>query len=310
MIRFVGRRGLEAFVSLLLLTVVVFVATRMLGDPTASLLSVDATQEQREAVREELGLNRPVANQYVAFLGQTLQGDLGRSIHTRQPVWTAIRQRTPQSLVLAAASMAVALVFAIPLGVLAAIRKGRLWDAIARSFAIAGQAMPPFWLGLVLILLVAVRLRWLPAGGSGSLRHLILPAVTLGWFISAGVLRLLRGSMLEVLRSDFLLFARSYGMSRTRLVWAWAVPNAMISVITFIGYMFGVIIAGAIVVETVFVWPGLGRLAFEAVVARDLALIQGTVLVLAVLMIASNLAVDLAYGALDPRVRLARGPSQ
>jgi peptide/nickel transport system permease protein len=199
--------------------------------------------------------------------------------------------------------MLAAIVIAIPLGVIAATRKGQATDGLARAFAVAGQGMPPFWLGLILILLFAVKLRWLPAGGTGSWRHLVLPTITLGWFISAGIMRLLRGSMLEVLRSDFVLFARSYGMSERRVVWTWALPNGLISVVTFIGYMFGVIIAGAIVVESVFAWPGLGRLAQEAVVARDVPLIQGTVLVLATLMILSNLLVDLAYGLIDPRVR-------
>lgn len=309
MLWFVVRRIGEAIVSLLLLTVIVFLVTRVLGDPTASLLSIDATQEQREAVRQELGLDEPLHVQYGQFMGDLVQGDLGRSIHTRQPVASSIASRTPASLLLAGASMVVAVLIAVPLGLVSATRRGTAWDAVARGFAALGQSAPPFWVGLLLILVVAVRLGWLPAGGSGSLAHLVLPAFTLGWFISAGILRLLRSGLLEVLESDFMLFAESFGMSRRRALLQWALPNALLPVITFVGYMFGVIVAGAIVVEAVFIWPGLGRLAFEAVLARDLALIQGTVLVLAVVMIASNLFVDLLYGFVDPRVRVSGADS-
>jgi peptide/nickel transport system permease protein len=173
--------------------------------------------------------------------------------------------------------------------------------------ALIGQGTPSFLLAILAVLFLAVKLPLLPAGGFGEPADLVLPTVVLGWFICAGILRLLRSSMLEVLQTDYVLFARSLGMPDWRVVWLWALPNALMSVITFIGYMFGIIIAGAIVVEAVFVWPGLGRLAYEAVISRDLMLIQGTVLVLAVLMIGSNLLVDVAYLVLDPRVRHPRG---
>lgn len=306
MIAIVARRFLEAIVTLLLLSTLVFAAARVLGDPVAGMLGPDATQAARSAMEHRLGLDRPLLAQYGIFLTSTLRGDLGQSIHTGVPVWESIKARSPASLLLALTSTLFALAVAIPLGVLSATHKNGAWDSIARTFALVGQGTPSFLLAILAVLLLAVKLPIFPAGGFNGPLDIVLPSVTLGWFISAGILRLLRSSLGEVLQSDYVLFARSFGMSNWRVIWTWALPNALLSVMTFVGYMFAVIIAGAIVVEAVFVWPGLGRLAYEAVLARDLPLIQGTVLVLAVFTIGSNLLVDVGYIVLDPRLRHRR----
>ena len=306
MIRVIGRRLIEAVITLLLFSMLVFAATRVLGDPVVTLLGPESTAPQRAEVRKQLNLDEPVVTQYWHFLSSTVQGDLGESLHTQVPVWESIKDRAPPSLLLAVTAMLVALVVAVPLGVLSATRKGKVADSAAKAAALVGQGTPSFLLGMLAVWLFALKLGWLPAGGLDGPKSLILPAVVLAWFIGAGVFRLLRSSLIDVLQSDFVLFARSAGLPRWRVVWFWALPNAMVSVIAFIGYMFGAIIAGAIVIEAVFVWPGLGRLAYEAVVSRDLLLIQGTVLVIALLMILSNLLVDLIQIAIDPRVRHPR----
>lgn len=306
MIRVVGRRLVEAVITLLLFSVLVFGATHVLGDPVLTILGPDSTVQQRDEMRHNLGLDRPIVEQYLTFLTSTLRGDLGKSLHTQVPVWESIQDRAPASLLLASTAMLVALLVAIPIGVVAATHKGKFPDWLGRALALVGQGTPSFLLAMLAVWLFALKVDWLPAGGLSGPESLVLPSLTLAWFIGAGILRLLRSSLIEVLQADFVLYARSLGLPRWRVVWTWALPNAMVSVIAFIGYMFGAIIAGAIVIEAVFVWPGLGSLAYEAVLSRDLLLIQGTVLVIALLMIASNLIVDLAQMALDPRVRHPR----
>ncbi len=200
----------------------------------------------------------------------------------------------------------LALAVSVPLAVLSAVRKGGASDRSARGLALIGQGTPSFLLGKLLVWLFALEVHWLPAGGHSGVQSLVLPTITLAWFIGAGILRLLRAGLIEVMQSDYVLYARSLGIPNSRIVWTWGLPNALVSVLPFIGYMFGAIMAGAIVIEVVFVWPGLGSLAYQAVLSRDLLLIQGTVLFIAVLMIFSNLVVDLAQIAIDPRVRHPR----
>jgi len=296
-------RVLQAIFTLWVVSVVVFFAARITGSPDLALMPLDAMPEDREAFRTMYGLDRPLIVQYGRWASRALQGDLGKGIQYKVPVIELIRPRLWNSIKLAAVSMAMAVLLALPLGVLAAVKRGQIWDRIAMGIGLGGQSLPSFWLALILVLIFAVRLKVLPATGSGTWRHYILPGFTLGWFISAGATRLVRSGMLEVLDAEYVKLARAKGVAETWVIWKHALRNALIPVVTFTGFMFGVIIASSITVETVFVWPGIGRLVFEALIVRDFPLIQGIVLIWSAIIIFLNLLVDLAYGLLDPRIR-------
>jgi peptide/nickel transport system permease protein len=297
------RRGVQAIFTLWVVSVVVFFAARITGSPDQALMPLDALPEDREAFRKMYGLDQPLIVQYGRWISRALQGDLGRGIQYKIPVIELIRPRLWNSIKLAAVSMVMAVLLALPLGVLAAVKRGQVWDRIAMGIGLGGQSLPSFWLALILVLLFAVRLKLLPATGMGTWQHFILPSLTLGWFISAGATRLVRSSMLEVLDTEYVKLARSKGVAEKWVIWKHALRNALIPVVTFTGFMFGVIIASSITVETVFVWPGLGRLVFEALIVRDFPVIQGVVLVWSAIIIGLNLLVDLLYGILDPRIR-------
>ena len=239
------------------------------------------------------------------FVGKAATGDFGTSIRARRPVIELLRQRLPSSLALGAFSMVVSLLIAFPLGVLAAVRKGTALDTGAKIVAALGQALPTFWVGIVLIEIVAGRLQWLPAGGNDSPAHYILPGFTLGWFVIAGLMRLLRSSMLEVLDSDYVKTARAKGAGEPAVVWRHALKNALIPVVTFAGVYFAILVTTAIVVETVFAWPGMGRLAVQAVLGRDFPVVQGAAIMGAVVFLTVSLMIDLLYGWVDPRLRAA-----
>jgi len=296
-------RVLQAIFTLWVVSVVEFFAARITGSPDLALMPLDAMPEDREAFRTMYGLDRPLIVQYGRWASRALQGDLGKGIQYKVPVIELIRPRLWNSIKLAAVSMAMAVLLALPLGVLAAVKRGQIWDRIAMGIGLGGQSLPSFWLALILVLIFAVRLKVLPATGSGTWRHYILPGFTLGWFISAGATRLMRSGMLEVLDAEYVKLARAKGVAETWVIWKHALRNALIPVVTFTGFMFGVIIASSITVETVFVWPGIGRLVFEALIVRDFPLIQGIVLIWSAIIIFLNLLVDLAYGLLDPRIR-------
>jgi peptide/nickel transport system permease protein len=296
-------RVLQAIFTLWVVSVVVFFAARITGSPDQALMPLDAMPEDREAFRKMYGLDQPIIVQYGRWLSRALQGDLGKGIQYRVPVIELIRPRLWNSIQLATVSMVVAVLLALPLGVLAAAKRGQIWDRIAMGIGLGGQSLPSFWLALILVLIFAVRLKLLPATGMGTWKHFILPSFTLGWFISAGATRLVRSSMLEVLDTEYVKLARAKGVAETWVVWKHALRNALIPVVTFTGFMFGVIIASSITVETVFVWPGIGRLVFEALIVRDFPVIQGVVLVWSAIIIFLNLSVDLIYGILDPRIR-------
>jgi peptide/nickel transport system permease protein len=264
-----------------------------------------ATEEDFANARRYLGLDRPLYVQYLSFVGRAATGDFGTSIRSRRPVVELLRERLPNSLALAAFSMAVSLLVAFPLGVLAAVRRGTALDSGAKVLATLGQSLPTFWVGIVLIEVVAGRLQWLPAGGSGSLAHYILPGFTLGWFVVAGLMRLLRSAMLEVLDAEYVTTARAKGAPEVSVVWRHALRNALIPVVTFAGVYFAILVTSAIVVETVFAWPGMGRLAYEAITGRDFPVIQAVVLVTAAIVVTVNFAVDLLYAVIDPRIGLA-----
>jgi peptide/nickel transport system permease protein len=305
MLRFVLARLSQSAITLLLFSVVLFGLARATGDPLTLVLPMVATEEDFANARRYLGLDRPLYAQYLTFVGRAATGDFGTSIRSRRPVVELLRERLPNSLALAAFSMAVSLLVAFPLGVLAAVRRGTALDSGAKVLATLGQSLPTFWVGIVLIEVVAGRLQWLPAGGSGSLAHYILPGFTLGWFVVAGLMRLLRSAMLEVLDAEYVTTARAKGAPEVSVIWRHALRNALIPVVTFAGVYFAILVTSAIVVETVFAWPGMGRLAFEAITGRDFPVIQAVVLVTAAIVVAVNFAVDLLYAVIDPRIGLA-----
>jgi peptide/nickel transport system permease protein len=306
--RFLLSRLIQSLVTLLLLSAVIFVLARATGDPLALILPMVATEEDFANARAYLGLDQPLPVQYLKFVGKAALGDFGTSIRSRRPVIELLAERLPASLSLAAFSMAVSLAIAFPLGVLAAVRKGSAVDTAAKVIAALGQSLPTFWVGIVLIEVVAGRLQWLPAGGDESFAHYILPGLTLGWFVIAGLMRLLRSSMLETLGAEYVKTARAKGATEAAVIWRHALKNALIPVVTFAGVYFAILVTGAIVVETVFAWPGMGRLAYEAITARDFPVIQAVVLVTAVIVVIVNLVVDLLCAWIDPRIRLALRP--
>jgi peptide/nickel transport system permease protein len=303
--RFVLTRLGQSLVALAILSVVIFGLARATGDPLHLILPMVATEEDYANARRYLGLDRPLHVQYLTFVGHALTGDFGTSIRARRPVGELLRERLPNSLKLAAFAMTVAVALAFPLGVMAAVRKGTGVDRAAQVIALLGQSLPTFWVGIVLIEFVAGRLQWLPAGGTGGFAHYVLPGFTLGWFVVAGLMRLLRSGMLDVLDSEFVKLARVKGVAERAVIWRHALRNALIPVVTFAGVYFGILVTTAIVVESVFAWPGLGRLAYEAITSRDFPVIQAVVLLTAVIVAAINLAVDCLYAVIDPRIRYA-----
>jgi len=306
MTRFILARLAQSLVVLALLSVVVFLLARTTGDPLMLILPMSATDEDIANARAYLGLDRPLVEQYVGFVGKAVRGDFGTSLRARRPVWDLIEQRLPNSLKLAAFSMCVTMLLALPLGVLAAVHKDTWVDRAAQIVAVLGQSLPTFWVGIVLIEFVAGRLQWLPAGGTGGFTHYILPGLTLGWFVVAGMMRLIRSGMLEVLDSEYVKMARVKGVPERRVVWQHALKNAVIPVVTFAGVYFAILVTTAIVVESVFAWPGVGRLAYEAITSRDFPVIQAVVLLTAVVVAVANLCVDCLYAFIDPRIRFAR----
>ena len=307
MIRFVFSRVLQSLVALAILSVVVFILARATGDPLQLILPMSATPEDYADARRYLGLDRPYVEQYLSFVGRAVTGDFGNSLRARRPVIELIQERLPNSLRLAAFAMGISLAIAFPLGVLAAVKKGTGLDRTAQVIAVLGQSLPTFWVAIVLVEVVAGRLQWLPAGGSTQgFASYILPGFTLGWFVVAGMMRLLRSGMLEVLDSEYVKLARVKGVVEHRVVWVHALKNALIPVVTFAGIYFSILVTTAIVVETVFAWPGLGRLAYEGISSRDFPVIQAVVLTTAAIVALVNLGVDCLYAVIDPRIRHAR----
>ncbi|WP_417725672.1 ABC transporter permease [Salipiger sp.] len=302
--RYIFRRCFQGLVTLLVVSVVVFMLARMSGDPVMLLLPEFGTEEDAARLREQLGLDRPLVVQYSYFIANALQGDFGVSIKTSAPVTELIGERLPSSILLSAAAMAIAVVVGLPLGIVAAVRKGTWIDTVARVIALFGQSVPNFAMGVLLILIFSVQLRWLPSFGQTGWQSLIMPAVTLGSsMVLAGITRLVRSGMLDVLDSDYVKLARIKGLSEARVIWKHALHNAVLPVLTFVGFYFALIVGGVVVTETVFSWPGLGRLAYEAVLWHDFPLIQAIVLLLAAVSISVNLLVDILYAWLDPRIR-------
>lgn len=285
------------------LTLVFLLLHLVPGDPVDLMLGENAVPADREAMRRELGLDRPLGEQYLRYLGRALGGDLGRSLHSGDAVTLLIAERLPATVELMLGAMAVALGLALPLGILAALNHGRWIDQAAGTFAVLGVAMPNFWLGPMLILLFAIRLDWLPVNERGGLAHLVLPALTLGTGMAALLSRMTRASLVAVLGEDFIRAARAKGLREGRVVLIHALRNALIPVITVIGLQVGVLLSGAIITESIFDWPGLGSLLLEGIRGRDYPLVQGCVLGIATGYVLVNLLTDLAYGWADPRIR-------
>lgn len=301
--RYVIKRVLQSLVTLVVLSIIVFCLTRFTGDPVVLMLPDDASHEDIMQLRRALGLDKPLPVQYWYFVSRAVQGDFGRSIKGQMPVMDLISDRLPNSIKLAAVSLVITLMLALPLGVMAAVKKGTSVDTLANVVAVLGQSLPQFWVGIVLIQLFAVHLRLLPVAGTGSLYHYILPGFTLGWFLVAGIMRLLRSSMLEVLDSEFVKLARIKGLSPRTVIWKHALKNALIPVLTFGAIYLAILITGAILVETVFAWPGIGQLVYQGIVYRDFPVVQAVVMLTALIVVTVNLLVDLAYAYIDPRIR-------
>jgi ABC-type dipeptide/oligopeptide/nickel transport system permease component len=273
------------------------------GDPAQSMLGESASPKEIEALQKSLGLDKPLLTQYRVFLTGVAHGNLGTSFRFGTPVTQEIRKRLPDTALLAVSAMAVAILVAIPLGIVAAVFRGRFLDHAAMTLALAGISMPSFWLGPLLAILFAVKLGWLPVSGSGTPLHLILPAVTLGTALAAILARMTRSSVIEELRELYVMAARARGLSQARAVLRHAFRNSLIPVVTIIGLQFGAVLTGTIITETIFGWPGIGRLLIQAINTRDYPLVQGCILFISVTYVAMNLITDVTYGFLDPRIR-------
>lgn len=303
MIRYVLGRLLQAAVSLMYVTLMIFVLVRLTGDPLQVLLPEDASPQQYQEMRELLHLDEPLPIQYFRWMGLLLRFDLGMSTTRRSiPVATVILERLPATLQLASAGFVVAVVLGIAVGVYAAAWRGSWFDSLVRFNAALGQATPAFWIGLLLIMIFGVWLRVLPAGGMGDVRHLILPALAMGWAANSAILRLTRSSMIDALTSEYVKLARIKGVSENAVLWRHALKNAALPVLTYSGLVFLSFLNGAIVTETVFAWPGIGRLVLQAVTARDFPVIQALVLMFSALYILGNFVIDVLYAYLNPRI--------
>ena len=313
---FLIQRSFISLVTLFLITIIVFAGVRMIpGDPARVMAGTEADAAGLEEVRQKYGLRDPLPVQYVKWAGRALRGDLGESIRTKEPVLRLIGQKLPITLQLAAYSLVIALLIAIPAGVLAAVRRNTAWDYLASGVSLCGVSIPNFWLGIMLILLFSVRLQWLPASGFvspfedlwGNTQRLLMPAVVLGAALAAVLMRQTRNSMIEVLSADYIRTAYAKGLRTGLVVFRHAIRNGLIPVITIFGLQLGALIGGAVVTEQIFVVPGFGRLILEGVFTRDYPIVQGVVLITASAYVLVNLLVDVSYSLLNPRIRIQGG---
>lgn len=303
--RYILQRLWQGIILLVLVTTIVFFLGRLTGNPADLMLPEDATEEDRQALIETLGLAAPLHEQFVIFITNAVQGDLGDSHRYRTPVVDIFFSRLPNTLMIVPAAMILAILMAIPLGILSALRRGGFIDKLSGTIAVLGIATPNFWLGMVLIYFFSVQLGWLPSARMGGIAHYVLPTITLGTFLVAGFMRLIRSSMLEILDSEFVKLARIKGLNENVVIWKHCLRNALIPVLSLWGVFMGGLVTGAIVTETVFAWPGIGRLTYEAVIFRDYPLLQAVILMDALLILVINLIVDILYAYIDPRIRLA-----
>jgi ABC-type dipeptide/oligopeptide/nickel transport system permease component len=300
---YIIRRALYACISLVLLSVTIFCLVRITGDPAVLMAEPGAKEEDLQAIRHQFGLDQPFVLQYFTFVKGVVKGDFGKSIYYRTPVFDLYLQRLPASLLLAAVAMAISLILGIPIGILSAVRVNTWLDKFGGIFAILGLSLPSFWVGLILILLFSVELGWLPSSGFDSWKHIIMPAFSLGWVFAAAHMRLARSAMLEVLGSEYIKLARIKGLSERLVIAKHAFKNAIIPVLTLAGINLILMVNVAIVVESVFAWPGVGRLLFEGISFRDFPVVQTTVLMGGLMIVVVNLIVDVLYAYIDPRIR-------
>ena len=304
MIAYLVQRLAWAAAVLVAISLSVFLVVHLSGDPTALYLGPEGTKADYDIMRAALGFDRPLPEQYGHFLARAVQGDFGRSLRHRQPTLPLVLERFPATAKLALAAIVLAVILALPLGIMAAVRRGSALDSGAMALALAGQCMPTFWLGILLILAFAVNLRWVPVYGGDGWLTLVLPTVTLGVWAMARTARITRSSMLEVLNQDFLRTARAKGIGERGVILRHALRNGAIPIVTAIGLELGNLLGGAVITEAVFAYPGVGRLAVEAVVNKDVPLIQAVVFTVAAALLLLNIAIDFVYTAIDPRVRL------
>jgi ABC-type dipeptide/oligopeptide/nickel transport system permease component len=302
--RFIATRLGYSVLSLFLLSLTIFFFVRVTGDPATLLVEPGASPADMEAVRQQFGLDRPLWVQYGVFMASLAHGDLGQSFYYRTPVLELYLSRLPNSLLLAVVAMGLSLLIGIPSGILASVRVGRFWDSAGKMFALLGLSLPSFWVGLVLILVFSVYLGWLPSSGSGTPLHLIMPAFALGWYFAAAHMRLTRSSMLEVLGSEYVKLARLKGLPESLVIAKHAFKNALIPVLTLAGINLVIMVNVAVVVETVFAWPGIGRLLYEGISFRDFPVVQGVVLMGGAMIVMVNFLIDVLYAVIDPRIRL------
>jgi peptide/nickel transport system permease protein len=305
---YIANRLFQMIIAVFGISLIVFVITNMIGDPANVLLPPETPYEQREIFREEMGFNRPLIVQYVDFLSDAVRGDFGNSFRTERAAMTIVLERMPATLLLTLAGTVLATCIAIPMGIISAYKRHTFWDNLTTLFVVAGQAMPIFWLGLMLIIIFGVNLGWLPPSGYGDfgldrLKHMILPTVVLGVFLAPVTERLVRSGVLDALTQDYVRTARAKGVKERTVLVRHAFRNSIIPVITVLGLQFGQLLGGAVITESVFAWPGVGLLAIESIRNADFPVTQAAVVTLAVIISVVNLAVDLVVGLLDPRIR-------
>jgi peptide/nickel transport system permease protein len=302
--RFIARRALHSLLAIWVMSLIVFSLVRVTGNPLDVMLPMEAGPEEYERVSKHWGLDEPLYVQYFIFLSKAVRGDFGNSWKWHgHSAMGLVWQRLPATLQLAGFALAISIVIALPVGVMAAVMKGTAWDSAAKIIALLGQSLPAFWLGIVLMWIFAVHLGWFPTSGRGGIQYMILPAITLGWFQVAAIMRLVRSSMLEVLDSEFVKLTRIKGLAEWKVIWKHCLRNAAIGPLTFFAIIAGVLMTGSVVTESVFSWPGTGLLVVDAVRARDFQVVQAVVIVFAGIFILTNLLVDILYAYLDPRIR-------
>jgi peptide/nickel transport system permease protein len=301
--KFIIKRLGLALVTLFLLSLTIFLSMRVTGDPAVLLAEPGASAADLDAIRQQFGLDKPLWTQYVSFIAHLVRGDFGQSFYYRTDVFELYLSRLPASLLLASAAMSFSLIIGIPTGIIAAVRVNQWWDSAGKIFALLGLSMPSFWVGLIMILFFSVYLGWLPSSGSGTVLHLVMPSIALGWVFAAAHMRLMRSSMLDVLGSEYVKLARLKGLPEALVISKHALKNALIPVLTLAGINLVIMVNVAIVVETVFAWPGVGRLLYEGIAFRDFPVVQATVLLGGVMIVVVNLVVDILYAVIDPRIR-------
>ena len=301
--RFLLRRFLISIVTVLVVSVLIFGMSRAVGDPRVLLLDDYSTKDDWDRLGRELGLDKPYYEQYGIFVKEALKGEFGESIQQGRPAMHIILERLPATIQLGVAAFVLSLIVGVPLGILSAVKRGSLLDQFARIIALIGQSAPPFWLGIMLMFFFAVQLDWLPPFGREGPKSVILPAITLGWFYAAANLRLIRSAMLDVLDSEYIKLARAKGVSSRSIILKHAFRNALIPPLTFAGVTLGALVTGSLVTETVFAWPGLGKLAVDSLFGLDYPLLQGVVIIFTLMYVGASFLVDVLYAYIDPRIR-------